>query len=233
MVAGNLEMTKIKHITVDRAALWNLFVGTKKGKRQQTIVGNFHPKGDYIEFKVYYPGDAKTNTSETTLRHAVKKSDIKNIEATFFDVSWSSVPFADYLLWILWIREEIFDMRSPLKEGDKSNFTKGALALSNMKVNDETVKKAFDTLLRKKYLEEGGKDWKMYGKVYFLTQKGKRIAEIMFIKNENGTFAHNESVSIAPKKENEAKFEPGTTKTLIAALRKGERIDLNKIIRAY
>lgn len=174
---------------IERVDLWELFVGTLN------IKGHFRWKGDFINFRVHTPGDAET--TGTIIRHSIKHSDLKNIEDIFCDVSWSSVPFADYLLWILWVREEIFDMRSPLKEN--LVFAKRAFALINKDLKAGTVEKVFDILLQGEYFKDGSVNCQTSGGDYSLTSKGKRIAKILFKKTVHGTFAYDKSLSIAPE----------------------------------
>ena len=172
-------MTENKRVDVKRVELWDFFVGI------QNIKGHFQWEGDYIKFRVHTPSDAET--TGTTISHSIKHSDIKDIEDVFYDVSWASVPSPDYLLWILWIREEIFDIRSPLKESDKNNFVQRAFALSDQDIDGETERDMFDILLLEGYLEESSVDCQVSGRAYSLTSKGKRVANIMFTKTEKGT----------------------------------------------
>ena len=174
---------------IERVDLWELFVGT------QNIKGHFRIRGDYIIFRVHTPGDA--GTTATTLRHSVKISDLEDIEEIFNDVSWSSVPSADYLLWILWVREERFDMRSPLKKNDQLSFAKRAFSLIKQNIGNKTIGEVCDFLLRGDYFQKDSIDYPTPSTEYFLTTKGKRIAKRMFKKTTNGTFAYDISLSIA------------------------------------
>jgi hypothetical protein len=212
---------------IDRGDLWNLFVGTKKkkGNLRQTIVGHFRQEGDYIKFHVYYPGDA--NTTATTLRHSIKESDLDDIVDIFNDVSLSSVPPVDYLLWILWVREEKFGIRVPLKKS--TDFVQRAFAMNNRrKTSAETVNETFDILLREGYLEDDSEDWQVSSGAYFLTSKGKRFARRMYEKMKRDIIARDEPGKSAKKKttrNKRSKYEVAVKNFLLStaeAVQKGE-----------
>lgn len=171
-------------------------------------VANSKTRDNYIAFCVcrYNP---KTKTKEKIDR-SIKRSDFENIKVAFTGVT-RSLPFTDYLLWLLWIREVKFGMEPSLKTSDMFHFVHDAYTLCT----DDTTAKAItikwlmdlalDTLLksgailaeyedRKICVTSGSGQTEIHlTATYSLTLTGKKVAERILEETEKNISAHLES----------------------------------------
>ena len=165
---------------VIRGDLWGLFFG------EQTPIGRMQRKDGHINFKLLNP------STELKDLYSINESDLDDVIDIFNDVSWSRQPLSGYLLWILWVRREIYGAHD-LKDNDKFKFTRVAFALIRKEeIKDKAIKIAFDDLAWEDYLEEYDSESEAGGK-YYLTSKGERVAKRMFKKKEDGVWVRAES----------------------------------------
>jgi len=119
---------------------------------------------------------------------SITQSDLKDV-VDIFTGSLRTLPTTEYLLLILWIREDKFKIDS-LLEIDQLDFVQNAFALNGINIKPETVAWEFKELLRKEYISWGITEVEGYIgdgftevdqiKDYFLSPEGKRVAEEKF-----------------------------------------------------
>ena len=229
---------------ITTANLFKLFAGEQNindmrwlGEDIYFIVGRFDIDSEQIE--TYYC--------------SITQSDLKDIFNVFTD-GMRSLPTTEYLLLVLWIREEKFKTDS-LLELDRLDFVKNAFALNGIEIAPETIAWEFMELLRRECISEGITEVEGYIdegvaeveqiKDYFLSPTGKRVAEELFEAMKKPANASTESLPIARKTANDMRqvaveFDKQASdladmnvaaKKLIAASQKKIKLDLDTIIR--
>ena len=220
------------------ANLFKLFAGEQSIDKMRLFREDIH----FCEY-MFDP-----DTEQIEPRHrSIVRSDFKDIKRVF--TSMRSCPTTEYLILILWIREVKFKMDS-LPDADKLGFVKKAFDLNGINIDIDVVWE-FQELFSNEYIyEEVYCTEEITGddsvKHYFLTSKGKEVAEKMFESMKQLANAPVESPPIVQPTKNimgqiavesdgqilDMADANAATKKMIAALHKGEkRIDHNAIIR--
>jgi DNA-binding PadR family transcriptional regulator len=190
------EMTKI-----DWQDLWKLFLSGIDNLECGTKL-----KNGRVYFNLRTHGEIPEKISKDH-RYSIKRNDFEDITEIFNRILESPVPPADYLLWVLWVREEKFDLYwSPLKANDE--FIRHALSLAKQSADAETIAGALEILVRGEYLHKDIEECGEADIAYSLTPKGKRVAEELFMPAKDGRLVYNKSASIAPQTGGGAQSEP-------------------------
>ena len=165
------------------ANLLGLFLG---------VIEDVQRRNDYIIYCVRRPGE---EAFKVTTLHSIKESDFEYVENVFTDALWE-LPYNDHtLLWIVWVRDDIFGAGA-LKEVEKISLAQSVFTLNGVSVDAELLEEGFKTLVRERYLQkmtgESGAD------EYHLTTKARKFVKTMFKKTEDGTLAYVNLLPIVP-----------------------------------
>ena len=171
--------------------LFKLFAGEQNIDKVQLVGENIY----------FFVGRFDVDSGQVkTHPHSITQNQLNDIKDVF-TVGLRTLPASEYLLLILWIREDIFKTDS-LLESDRIDFVQKAFDLNDIKIKPETVKWEFQRLLGRGDISEGFTEVEVdisngftgaeQIKDYFLSTKGKRIAEKIFEEMKKLLNAHVE-----------------------------------------
>jgi len=101
------------------ANLLGLFLG---------VIEDVQRRNDYIIYCVRRPGE---EAFKVTTLHSIKESDFEYVENVFTDALWE-LPYNDHtLLWIVWVRDDIFGAGA-LKEVEKISLAQSVFTLNGV-----------------------------------------------------------------------------------------------------